>query len=99
MRRILIALCLGAVMASEPCSALTANQVWFEFHGMPHVFYRVRFQYTLPEIRELREAYADFYDKRKADKFYSDLLHGADFYLGESGQLQFVASPAKRDPW
>ncbi|MBP6217707.1 MAG: hypothetical protein KA436_03890 [Oligoflexales bacterium] len=81
--------------------ALTANKVWFEFTKR---VYRVRVQYTVPELKELKEAYAEFRDKKKAERAYFDLLRGADFYLGKSlktGELliQFTPPVLGQDPW
>jgi hypothetical protein len=95
LKRLLL---LGLIynLHTSTADALTANKVWFEFH---ETFYRVYFQYTMPELREMREAYIEFTSKKKAEIFYSKLLHGADFELGSNGEVVFLPTPTKPDPW
>lgn len=93
---VMVVLLLLHCFFSSPASALTANKVWFEFHPF---HYRVVVQYTLPALREKREAYADFYDKKKAESFYWKLIKGADFVLGSFGEPVFLPTPRDKDPW
>lgn len=90
-----VILCLS-VFSSLKCLALTANKVEFEFHPG---FYRVVFEYTIPELKELREGMIELKSKKKAEKIYWKLLRGADFYLGEPGQIIFINPKKEPDPW
>ena len=85
---------LGA--ESRAPAALTANKVWFEFH---QGFYRVCFEYTLPTLKELRGGYADFRSKKAAERFFWQLITGADFQLGDPKQFEFQKKQAKPQPW
>ena len=90
-------LALGVCFYSVgPLEAHTANKVWFEFHP---TFYRVVVHYTVLELKELREAYIEFYSKKKAEKVYFDLLRGAEFYLDDHGNLKFKQQNKKPEPW
>ena len=76
--------------------AVTANKVWFEFHQS---FYRVAFEYTTPEIKEFRGGYADFKSKKEAEKFFWNLVRGADFQLGDPKKISFPSQENKPKPW
>ena len=78
-------------------SAYTANKVWFEF--LPTGIYRVHVNFTVPELKEFRESYVEFTKKKEAEKYYFDLVRGADFYPPDPKSRRFVAPPAKPDPW
>lgn len=88
---------LGLVLAPTPAGAYTANKVWFEFH--PTGIYRVVINYTVPELKEYREAYVEFRQKKAAEKFYWDLIRGADFYPTQPKLRRFTAPPAQGSPW
>lgn len=77
--------------------ALTANQVAFEFR--PNGLYRIYLYYTVPALKEFREAYVEFTSRKKAEKFYFDVLRGADFYLDEPEQVRFINKPLNSEPW
>ena len=53
----------------ESSSAFTANKVFFEFWPNKG-FYRVRVHYTIPELKEAREARVEFTSKKEAEKYY-----------------------------
>lgn len=76
--------------------ALTANRVWYEIH--PRVI-RVYVSYTIPEIKETREAFSEFKDPKKASRFYWDLVRGAEFYLNSSERIRFKNPSGQPDPW
>ena len=97
MHRTLIALTLATLGLSEIADAYTANKVWMEFR--PNGRYRVYVNYTVPEVMEYREAYAEFSHKRKAEKFYFDLVRGADFHLPFTKDRKFVQPANKPEPW
>lgn len=93
-----IALGLAVFLVCVPMvSALTANQVAFEFR--PNGLYRVYLYYTIPAIKEFREAYVEFTNRKKAEKFYFDVLRGGDFYLNNPEKVQFVNKPLEATPW
>ncbi|MCB9229342.1 MAG: hypothetical protein H6618_07000 [Deltaproteobacteria bacterium] len=101
MHRWLLFLIMTVVMMSYTrlSFGLTANRVSFEFHQN---FYRVVIQYTLPELKEFREAVAEFRSFKRANDFYWKILRGADFYLGEPGLIRFVPdnkTKTKPQPW
>ena len=94
-RKIFFLFILWAVFHAT-AHGLTANKVGFEFHPG---FYRVTFEYTLPEIKEIRGGYVDFTSKKKAEKYYWSLIRGADFQLGRPDNIQFADKPTRPQPW
>lgn len=76
---------------------LTANRVWVE--RLPHGQIRVHVNYTLTNIKQYREAYAEFYSLELAEKYYWHLVRGGDFYLGPVGDIQFEPVKKTPDPW
>ncbi len=92
---LLVTLTLGVLC--ERAAALTANQVAFEFR--PNGIYRIYLYYTIPALKEFREAYIEFTSRKKAEKFYFDVLRGADFYLDDPDDLRFVNKPLSPQPW
>lgn len=77
--------------------AYTANQVSFEFR--PNGIYRVYLYYTIPAQKEFREATVEFVSRSKAEKFYYDVLRGADFYIDSKGKTEFINEPLAPSPW
>lgn len=90
-------LILGAILAAARAQAYTANKVWFEFR--PSGVYRVYVGYTVPELKEFRESTVEFRKKKDAERFYWDLIRGADFYPPDPTARRFVAPALKPDPW
>ena len=94
-------LCGGLVAAAAvwgpSAAAFTANKVWFEFR--PTGIFRVHVGYTVPELKEFRESVVEFTKKSEAERFYWDLVRGADFYPPDPGARRFVSQPAKPEPW
>ena len=90
-----IVLFVAFFLWASKASALTASKVWYEFHPK---FYRIYIRYTVPDLREAREAYIDLRDKRQAETFFWSLVRGADFYLRD-GKVEFVQDRIKPDPW
>jgi hypothetical protein len=74
-----------------------ANKVWFEFR--PNGRYRVHVNYTIPEMKEFREAQIEFTKRADAEKYYWDLVRGADFYLPNPASRQFVKPALAPVPW
>ena len=85
-----------AVTASLAVSH-SANKIWFEFRQDGR--YRVYVNYTVPAIREFREAYVDFYSKKEAERFYWSLVKGGDFHFPDPNVGHFHEVPKGPDPW
>lgn len=87
---------VGGACLFTPSQGLshTANKVWYEFH--PH-FYRIFVRYTIPALKEFREASIDVRDRKKAEQIFWGLVRGADFYI-HSDQIVFI-NHNKRTPW
>ena len=75
----------------------TANQVSFEFR--PNGIYRVHLYYTVPALKEFREATVEFTSRKKAEKYYFDVLRGAEFYIDGQARTEFVNEPLAPSPW
>lgn len=89
---------VGFWLVSTPVAqAFTANKVWFEFRSSG--IFRVYVNYTIPDLKEFREAYAEFRSKKEAERFYWDLIRGADFYLPIPGDRRFASEPLRPEPW
>lgn len=86
---------LGGV--SNEANAYTANKVWFEFLTSNN--YRIHVTYTVPPLREFREAYVEFTNRKDAESYYWDLARGADFYFGDPKERRFMNTPPKPQPW
>jgi hypothetical protein len=85
------------VLQATPSEAYTANQVSFEF--LSSGTYRVNLYYTVPALREFREAQIEFTDRRQAEKFYFDVAKGGDFYVNGSGEVEFKNGQLSPSPW
>lgn len=81
---------------SSKAYALRANKVWFEYHP---VFFRVYIEYTLPNIRELRSAYAEFRSFQKAKDFYWKVVQGGEFFLDDPQIVRYPPTTNEADPW
>lgn len=86
------------LIPATPADGLTANKVFFEFWPAKGI-YRVRFFYTLPELKEAREGKVDFRSKQKASAYYYALLRGADFYMQDPENIEFKNQPFEPSPW
>jgi len=85
------------IVATLALQAFTANKIWMEFRDNGR--YRVYVNYTVPELREFREAYVEFSKKQEAERYYFDLLRGADFYVPDARSREFKNPEAKPEPW
>jgi hypothetical protein len=86
------------LVASSDALALSANRVWMEFR--PNGRYRVYVNYTLPARKEMRESYVEFALKKEAERFYFDLIRGADFYLPNAKDRSFETLESQApSPW
>ena len=61
--------------------------------------FRVYVNYTVPELKEMREVWVEYAKKEDADKYYFDLLRGADFYIPKGEARSFSSQDGKLDPW
>lgn len=97
-RLIKLTLALGlAYGQAAPALGYSANKVWFEFR--PTGIFRVYVNYTVPELKEFREAYVEFQNKKEAEQFYWDLVRGADFYPPDPKGRRFESRPPIAEPW
>jgi hypothetical protein len=96
-KSLVLILSLGVCLAAQCALGYTANQVSFEFRQGGT--YRVNLYYTIPALREFREAYIDFNDRKQAERFYFDVVKGADFYVDSQGQVDFNNSQTSPSPW
>lgn len=92
-----IALFLIILLQPKCLLAYTANKVWFDF--MQNGSYRVSVSYTIPALREFREAYAVFKKKKDAENFYWHLVRGGEFSVNGPSQLHFEPTKTNPDPW
>ena len=99
MPRFLAALIVAASLAlgSSQVLAYSANKIWFE--ARPDGIYRVHVNYTVPELKEFREAYVEFTKRKDAERYYWDLVKGADFYPPDPKARRFVSEPMSPEPW
>jgi len=74
----------------------SADRIWFEFRKKT---YRVHILYTIPELRQFRHIYVDFYRKKKAEKFFSEAVQGIDYYLQNSRLKRFLNQSNIPQPW
>ena len=75
----------------------TANKVWFEFR--PDGRFRVHVNYTIPELKEFRDCWVDFAKRKAAERFYWDLVRGADFFPPSPEQRTFKVPKQGPEPW
>ena len=88
---------VGTALTATNSSAYTANQVTFEF--LANGAYRVNMYYTVPALREFREASIEFSERKQAEKFYFDVVRGADFYINNQGEVEFKNGQLSPSPW
>lgn len=93
----LVGVILGSLLLPARTDAYTANQVSFEF--LATGAYRVNLYYTVPALREFREASIEFGDRKQAEKFYFDVIRGADFYINAQGDVEFNNGQLTPNPW
>ena len=93
---IILALTIGFGLSAK-LLAHSANKVWFEFR--PDGRYRVYVNYTVPDLKEFREAYIDFTKRKEAEQFYWDLVRGGDFHAPEPTLNHFHKVPNQPEPW
>lgn len=88
---------LGGGFRPPTAFAYTANQVSFEF--LANGAYRVNLYYTVPALREFREASIEFAERKQAEKFYFDVARGGDFYINAQGGVEFNNGQLSPNPW
>src|SRR5689334_365859 len=77
--------------------AHSVNKVYFE--RRPDGLFRVIVNYTVPGLREYREAFVDFSKRAEAEKAYWSLAQGADFYIRDASTITFQEPTLKPVPW
>jgi hypothetical protein len=97
VRNSILALAAAFLLAPVTADGYSANKVLFMFK--PYGGYRVYVNYTVPELKEYREAYVEFVNKKAAEKYYWDLVRGADFYLPEPESIRFTNKALEPEPW
>jgi hypothetical protein len=93
----LVGVILGTLLLPTRTYAYTANQASFEF--LATGAYRVNLYYTVPSLREFREASIEFGERKQAEKFYFDVIRGADFYVNAQGDVEFNNGQLTPNPW
>jgi len=89
---------VGLLVTTSNAWSYAANKVWFEFRDNGR--YRVIVNYTIPELKEFREEYVEFANRREAETFYWQLIRGADFYPPDPKRTTFQKSPPTAPvPW
>ena len=88
---------LSVAWFGKSLMAYTANRVHFEF--MQTGQYRVIVNYTIPELKEVREAYVIFNKKSEASKFYWSLVRGGDFFPSDPKNIRFIRPKLEPRPW
>ena len=61
--------------------------------------FRVYVNLTVPSLREMKEIYVEFSKKKEAEKYFFDLIKGADFYLPEAKHRRFISNRGEPEPW
>ncbi len=80
-----------------PVYSYTASKVAFE--ARPTGIFRVYVTYTVPALKEVRESFVEFTNRKEAESFYYDLLNGADFYHTGPKRREFKQSARQPRPW
>ena len=75
----------------------SANQVFYEKRANGRV--RVIVSYTIPSLREYREAFVEFNSEREAGDAYWNLVRGADFFIKNAQTIAFSKPQLKPEPW
>ena len=94
---VVLLLLLNCSVWARSAEAYTANKVSFMFK--PQGGYRVYVNYTVPELKEYREAQVEFSNKKAAETYYWNLIRGADFYLPDSQTIRFTNKPMEPESW
>lgn len=88
---------LSFIVSVDFLYGYSANKVWFEFRDNGR--FRVYVNYTVPDLREFRESYVDFHKKKEAEKFFWNLVRGADFFPSDPKSLRFTNPTGRPVPW
>lgn len=96
MRRLVAIIIFSCLWVSE-LYAFSANKVWMELRSNGR--FRITVNYTIPELKEFREAWVEFSRKADADAYYFDLIRGADFYVPKAAARSFSTQSGSLDPW
>ncbi len=89
---------LAFLAFSQNSFSLAAS--WVDFEYRDENIFRVKVVYTVPELKEVREVWVDFADKKKAEAYYFDLAKGADFYFPNAKDRGFAQKvKTSPNPW
>lgn len=97
--RFILSVCaiLSLLFASAQGLAYSANKVWFEV--LDNGNYRVRVMYTVPALKEFREAHAIYASRKEAEDYYWHLLRGGEFATGGEAKIWFIPAKSAANPW
>ncbi|MBC7661096.1 MAG: hypothetical protein H7249_15465 [Chitinophagaceae bacterium] len=77
--------------------AYSANKVFMETLDDGRI--RVAVFYTVPALKEFRNAQAIFTSKKEANAFYWHLVKGGDFSVNGPANLRFTPPKTQPTPW
>lgn len=77
--------------------AFSANKVFFE--RLQSGRCRISIAYTVPALKEFREAQIEYASQKEAEDIYWKLVSGADFYFSSAGTLRFETPQSKPERW
>lgn len=80
---------------SQIAFGFTASKVWYEFHPF---FFRIYIRYTVPALKEAREAYIDIKNKKEAERFFWSAVRGGDFFIYKN-KIIFDEKKPGPTPW
>lgn len=86
-----------SLLLPQSLFAYSANKVWME--RMDNGLYRVRVNYTVPALKEFREAHAIYKSKKEAEAYYWHLVRGGEFATGGEAKIWFIPPKNEPNPW
>lgn len=95
--RFSLSLALALFLLPSSLFAYSANKVWFE--ALDNGTYRVRVVYTVPALKEFREAHAIYKSKKEAEVYYWHLVRGGEFATGGEAKIWFIPPKSEPNPW
>jgi hypothetical protein len=92
-----IVVLLTLLAHSSAAQAFSANKVHFE--RLQNGRCRISIAYTVPALKEFREARIEYSSFKEAEDIYWKLVSGADFYFSSAGTLRFETPPSQPKRW
>ena len=92
----LVIIFLALCFFEAPGFSYSANRIHLQKYEN---IYRLVINYTVPELKEYREAIIEFRSKKKANEYYYKLLSGAEFDFSSGDKLYFPKIQTKPQPW